>query len=106
MTKLGEHIRISGNGIFFNKRKVWDTAGDGRKSRKSNKKEEFQDPTVYCLMIVSSDVEPKEIINRTTHEWFWMNCACLQIKELQFVDSETVVIYKVSKLTPKRGASG
>ena len=102
MTKLGEHIRISGNGNAFNKRKVWDTAGDGRKSRKSNKKEEFQNPTVYFSMIVSSDVDPKEIIDRTTHEWSRMNGARLQIKELQFIDSETVVsFYKVSKLTPK-----
>ena len=102
MTKLGEHIRISGNGNVFNKRKVWSTAGDGRKSRKSNKKEEFQDPTVYFSMIVSSDVDPKEIIDRTTHEWSRINGVRLQIKELQFVDSETVVsIYKVSKLTPK-----
>ena len=32
-----------------------------------------------------------------------MNGVCLQIKELQFVNSETVVsIYKVSKLTPKK----
>jgi hypothetical protein len=102
MTKLGEHIKISGNGNAFNKRKVWDTAGDGRKSRKSNKKDEFQDPTVYFSMIVSSDVNPKEIIDRTTHEWSRMNGVRLQIKELQSVDSETVVsFYKVSKLTPK-----
>jgi hypothetical protein len=53
-------------------------------------------------MIVSSDVDPKEIIDRTTHEWSRMNGARLQIKELQFVNSETVVsFYKVSKLTPK-----
>jgi hypothetical protein len=38
MTKLGEHIKISGNGPnVFNKRKVWDE-DDGRKSRKVNKK--------------------------------------------------------------------
>lgn len=53
-------------------------------------------------MIVSSDVAPQEIIDRTTHEWSRMNGARLQVKELQFVDSETVVtFYKVSKLTPK-----
>jgi hypothetical protein len=102
MTKLGEHIKISGNSNVFNKCKVWPTAGDGRKSCKSNKKEEFQDPTVYFLMIVSSDIDPREIIDQTTHEWSRMNGVRLQIKELQFVDSETVVgICKVSKLTPK-----
>ena len=102
MTKLGEHIKISGNGPnVFNKRKVWGK-DDGRKSRKANKKEEFQNPTVYFSMFVSSENPPKDIIDRMTHEWARMNGVRLQIKELQFVDSETVVsIYKVSKLTPK-----
>ena len=102
MTKLGEHIKISGNGPnVFNKRKVWDK-DDGRKSWKANKKEEFQNPTVYFSMFVSSETPPKDIIERTTHEWARMNGVRLQIKELQFVDTETVVsIYKVSKLTPK-----
>jgi hypothetical protein len=103
MTKLGEHIKISGNGPnVFNKRKKWDKVDGGRSTRKTNRKEEYQDPTVYFSMFVSSDVPPREIIDRTTHEWARMNGVRLQIKELQFVDSETVVsIYKVSKLTPK-----
>jgi hypothetical protein len=102
MTKLGEHIKISGNGPnVFNKRKVWGK-DDGRKSRKANKKEEFQNPAVYFSMFVSSETPPKDIIDRTTHEWARVNGVRLQIKELQFVNSETVVsIYKVSKLTPK-----
>jgi len=51
-TKFGGHIKISGNGPnVFNKRKVWDK-DDGRKSWKANKKEEFQNPTVYFLMFV------------------------------------------------------
>ncbi len=75
---------------------------DNRTTRKSNKREEFKDPTVYFSMIISSEVAPKEIIERTTHEWARMNGVRLQIKELQFVESETVVtFYKVSTLTPK-----
>ena len=103
MTKLGEHIKISGNGPnVFNKRKKWDKEDGGRNSRKTNKKEEFQDPTVYFSMFVSSETPPKEILDRTTHEWARMNGVRLQIKELQFVDSKTVVsLYKVSKLTPR-----
>ena len=103
MTRLGEHIKISGNGPnVFNRRNEWDNADGGRNARKSNKKEEFQDPTVYFSMFVSSEIPPKVIIERTTHEWARTNGVRLQIKELQFVDSETVVsIYKVSKLTPK-----
>ena len=81
---------------------MWNKDDGGRKSWKANKKEEFQDPTVYFLMFVSSELPPKDIIDRTTHEWARINGVRLQIKELQFVDSETVVsIYKVSKLTPK-----
>jgi hypothetical protein len=53
-------------------------------------------------MFILSEVDPKEILACMTHKWARMNGARLQIKELQFVDSETVVsIYKVSKLTPK-----
>jgi hypothetical protein len=103
MTKLGSHVKISGNGNTFNKQKVWDKEGDSvRQSRKANKKEEFKDPTVYFSMVISSEVNPTEIIERNTHEWSRLNGARLQIKDLQFMESETVVsIYKVLKDTPK-----
>ncbi len=53
-------------------------------------------------MIILSEVEPKEIIEPTTHEWLRMNGTRLQIKDLQFMESETIVsIYKVSKNNPK-----
>ncbi len=103
MTKLGSHVKISGNSNAFNKQKVWDKEGDSvRQSHKANKKEEFKDPTVYFSMVISSEVNPTEIIERTTHKWSRLNGAHLQIKDLQFMESETVVsIYKVSKNTPK-----
>ncbi len=73
MTKLGEHTKISRNGPnVFNKRKIWDK-DDGHKFRKANKKEEFQNLTVYFLMFVSSETPPKDIIDHTTHEWARMN---------------------------------
>jgi hypothetical protein len=53
-------------------------------------------------MVISSEVEPKEIIERTTHEWACMNGVRLQFKDLQFIESEKVVsIYNVSKNNPK-----
>jgi hypothetical protein len=53
-------------------------------------------------MVVSSEVEPKEIIDHVTHEWARLNGTRLQVKDLQFVDSETVVsIFKVSTATNK-----
>jgi hypothetical protein len=62
----------------------------------------LKDPTVYFLMIVSSEVAPKDLIERTTHKWARLNGMRLQVKELQFLQSKTVVtFYKVSKLTPK-----
>jgi hypothetical protein len=95
MTKLGIHIKISGNGNVFNKWKVWtdkgDGGGNGQQTHKQNKKEEFQDPTVYFLMIISYEVEPKEIIECISHERAQMNGVCLQVKELQSIDSKTVV---------------
>jgi hypothetical protein len=103
MTKMGTHTKISGNGITFKKRKEWDKeAGDGKRQTRKNKKEEFKDPTVYFSIVVSSEVDPKEIIERMTHKWARLNGSRLVVKDLQFIDSETVVsIYKVSKSNPK-----
>ncbi len=103
LTKLGMHVKISGNGNMFNKQKVWNRdEPDERSKCKANKKEEFRDPTVYFTMIVSLEVPPMEIIERTTHEWARLNGVRIQVKELQLVESETTVtFYKVSKLTPK-----
>ncbi len=53
-------------------------------------------------MVVSSEVEPREIINRVTYDWERLNGTCLQVKDLQLVDSKTVVsIFKVSTTTKK-----
>ncbi len=53
-------------------------------------------------MVVSSEVEPREIIDRVTHEWARLNGTCLQVKELQFVNIKTVAsIFKVSTATRK-----
>ncbi len=103
MTKLSAHVKILGNGNVFNKQKVWNREEDDTQSkRKANKKEEYKDPMVYFSMIVSLEVPPKDIIDHTTHEWARLNRVRLQVKELQFVDSETVVTFnKVLKLTPK-----
>ncbi len=71
MTKLGIHIKVSGNGNAFNKQKIWDNHGqegnNGRNSRKASKKEEYKDPTVYFSMVVSSEVAPREIIDCVMH---------------------------------------
>jgi hypothetical protein len=74
MTKLSTHIKISGRGGAFSKQKVWDRGEDdknnGRKKRKANKKEdEYRNQTVYFLMVVSSEVDPQEIIERTNYKW-------------------------------------
>jgi hypothetical protein len=106
MTKLGIHVKISSNGNAFNKQKVWDKeeqGNKGRNNRKSNKKEEYKDPIVYFSMVVSSKVEPREIIDRVSHEWARLNGMRLQVKDLPFVDSKTVVsIFKVSTATKKK----
>jgi hypothetical protein len=92
---------------MFSKQKVWDKGvedkSNGRRNRKVDKKEDvYRNPTVYFLMVVSSGVPPQEIINRTIHEWARANGTQLQIKDLQYANSETVVtILKVSTQIPK-----
>jgi hypothetical protein len=102
MTKLGTHVKISGNGNAFNKKKVWNNQSSKRNSRKSQK-EEFRDPVVYFSMVISTQVEPSELIDRLTHEWSRTNGTRLQVKDLQSISSETVVtFFKMSTATPKK----
>ena len=102
MTKLGTHVKISGNGNAFNKKKVWNNQSSDRNSRRTQK-EEFRDPIVYFSMIISTQVEPSELIDRLTHEWSRINGTRLQIKDLQSISSETVVtFFKMSTATPKK----
>ncbi len=101
MTRLSSHIRISGNSNVFNKQKNWNTE-DANTSRKNHKRETFKDPTVWFTMVVSSEMDPKEIIERITHEWSRNGGTWIMIKELQDLDSETVVsIFKISTATRK-----
>ncbi len=102
MTKLGTHVKISGNGNVFNKKKVWNNHSSDRNSRRSQK-EEFCDPVVYFSMVISTQVEPPELIDRLTHEWSRINGTRLQVKDLQSISSETVVtFFKTSTATPKK----
>ncbi len=95
MTKLGTHIKISGNGNAFSKKKVWDNQDQARKSRKP-KKEEFRNPTVYFSKIVSTEVHPQELIDCITHEWAHSGGNHIQFKDLQMLESETLVTFFVS----------
>jgi hypothetical protein len=53
-------------------------------------------------MVVSSEVQPQEIIDQVTHQWAHLNSTRLQIKDLQSIESERVVtFFKVSTMTPK-----
>jgi hypothetical protein len=100
MTKLGTHVKISGNGNVLNKKKVWNNNSSDRSSRKSQK-EEFCDPVVYFSMVISTQVEPLELIDRLTHKWSRINGTRLQV--MQSISSETVVtFFKMSTATPKK----
>jgi hypothetical protein len=98
MTKLGSHVRISGNRNVFNCQKVWNNKDQsGRK-----KKETFKDPTMWFLNVVSASVPPGEVFERITHEWACIGGTRIAIKDLQNLDSKTVVsIFKVSTATDK-----
>ena len=64
VTRLGEHIKISGNGTnVFNRRKKWDNTSGGCMARKSTKKEEFQDPTVYFRCLCPRRFHPRLLLN-------------------------------------------
>jgi hypothetical protein len=68
MTKLGTHIKTLGSDNAFNKKKIWGINIESR-SQKAGKKEEFKDPTVYFMPIISCDVKPQEIIDPIAHKW-------------------------------------
>jgi hypothetical protein len=102
MTKLGIHIKISGNGNAFNKKKVWNNQTSDCKSRKTQK-DEFRDPVIYFSMVISTEVEPLELIDRVTHEWSRLNGTRLQVKDLQSISSVTVVTFFCQLQPPKIG---
>jgi hypothetical protein len=84
MTNLGLHVKISGYGNVFTKKKISTNQDNEHKSRKS-KKEQYRDSTVYFSMVISLEVRPQEILDRVTHEWARLNDTRLQIKELQLI---------------------
>ncbi len=96
MTKLGIHIKISGNDNAFSKKKIWSNQDNDCKSCKSNK-EEFRNPTVYFSMVVSTEVMPQIIIDQVFHEWAHLNGSRLQVKDLQSISSETIRWYPFSR---------
>jgi hypothetical protein len=53
-------------------------------------------------MAISTQVKPQELIDRITHEWACLNGTRLQVKDLQSIESKTVVtFFRVSTMTPK-----
>jgi hypothetical protein len=101
MTKLGIHIKISGNCNVFNKKKVWGDQENDRRSCK-NKKDEFCGPVVWFSMVNFLRSSTARDHWPSAHEWACLNGTGLQIKDLQSIESATVVtFFKVSMLTPK-----
>jgi hypothetical protein len=43
-------------------------------------------------MAIATDTDPEELILRVIHEWHRMGGVCLQIKELQTFESETILL--------------
>ncbi len=106
MTMLGSHVKVSGGGYAFVKQRVHkeNKAMRAQQGGRGNneKEQEYKDPTMYFNLVISSDVDPLEIITRTTYEWTRINGQRLQIKELQDVASETLVsFFKLSTETAK-----
>jgi hypothetical protein len=58
----------------------------------SKNKEEFRDPVVYFTMVIATDTNHEELIMRVVHEWHRKGGVCLQIKELQTFESETILL--------------
>ncbi len=82
MTKLGIHIKISGNGKVFNKKKIWNQNQEQEQKSCKLKEDEFRDPTVHFSMVISAEVSPQELIDRVTHERARLNGTRLHIKDL------------------------
>ncbi len=97
MTMLGAHFKISSNGRNpFEKQKVW-----GKGANKN--KEELHYPVVYFTFGIAANYSPKDIISRVIHEWHKMSGVCLQIKELQTFESETILsLFNIFTSTNKK----
>ncbi len=106
MTMLGSHVKVSGGEYTFMKQRVHkeNKAMHAHQGGCGNneKEQEYKDPTVYFNLVISLDIDPLEIIARTTYEWTRINGQHLQIKELQDVASKMLVsFFKLSMETAK-----
>jgi hypothetical protein len=72
------------------------------KEKSSKKKEEYHNLTVYFSLVVSSEVDPKEINEQGAHKWVCNGETSILIKELQDIYSEMVVsLFRLSMATRK-----
>ena len=93
---LGAHFKILSNGKNpFEKQKQW---GKAKKD-----KEEFRDPIVYFPLEIATDKEPEDLLSRIIHEWQRRGGIPLWIKELQSLESDTILaFYNIFTATPKK----
>ena len=93
---LRAHFKILSNGKNpFEKQKQW---GKAKKD-----KEEFRDPIVYFPLEIATDKEPEDLLSRIIHEWQRRGGIPLWIKELQSLESDTILaFYNIFTTTPKK----
>ena len=93
---LRAHFKILSNGKNpFEKQKQW---GKAKKD-----KEEFRDPIVYFPLEIATDKEPEDLLSRIIHEWQRCGGIPLWIKELQSLESDTILaFYNIFTAIPKK----
>ncbi len=99
MTLLGAYINISRSFRNpFEKQKVVSKSSGSNK-----KKEEFNDPIVYFSLAAAMDENPEELISRIQLEWSKKGGIKLEVKGLQSLESETILmLFNVYTLTPQK----
>jgi hypothetical protein len=50
----------------------------------------IKDPVIYFMMTIATDTDTGDLISQVVREWHRVGGVCLQIKELQTFESETI----------------
>lgn len=89
LTLLTEYIKISGNMMAFQKKKVFSSGGGSGRKKKT---EEERDPVVWFCFAASFDLEAAYIIQRISFEWGNVGGSRLQVKAVYSFESATPII--------------
>ena len=86
LAELTKNVKISGDACCFKMKKLW-----GVNKKKGVYEDKFVNPMVYFSFAISSDKDPKDLLERISFEWSRMDDQELMIKDLPSFSTEAPI---------------